>query len=103
MVDLVFLLIPLNIAELYCHARAPPLRFLHQLRFLPNKEMEFTGNEASKLHLSGISFLFFSCFTHNSAAFHRVPVRQDWKLGFTRATGDSVQSAGFRLKNFCQL
>lgn len=59
MVDLVFLLIPLNIAELYCHARAPPLRFLHQLRFLPNKEMEFTGNEASKLHLSGISFLFF--------------------------------------------
>lgn len=35
------------------------LRFLHQLRFLPNKEMEFTGNEASKLHLSGICFLFF--------------------------------------------
>lgn len=59
MVDLVFLLIPVNIAELYCHARAPPLRFLHQLQFLPNKEMEFTGNEASKLHLSGICFLFF--------------------------------------------
>lgn len=40
-----------------------PLRFLHQLQVLSNKEMEFMGNEAIKLHLSGICCFFLASLT----------------------------------------
>lgn len=56
----------------------PPLRFLHQLQVLSNKETAFALNEESKLlsslFISKVSDSVSSFFPPNSAAFLHVPV-----------------------------